>query len=107
MVIEWLEFQVPVADRERYVQLDDQVWTPALQGYPGFLSKEAWIDPHDLERVVFVIQWQSREAWKAIPETELTAIEQCFDEAFQAPYQLIASREFQMRRFPTGPITPR
>lgn len=107
MVIEWLEFQVPAADRERYVQLDDQIWTPALQTYPGFISKETWIDPQDLERIVFVIHWQSREDWKAIPEPELADIEQRFDAAFATPYQLVVSREFQIRRFPVGPMASR
>ncbi|MGD1907698.1 MAG: TIGR03792 family protein [Leptolyngbyaceae cyanobacterium] len=106
MVIEWLEFQVPVEERERYVQLDDQIWTSALQQYPGFISKETWIDPQDLERVVLVIHWQSREVWKAIPEAELTEIEQRFDAAFDRPYQMIASREFQIRRFPVGSTSP-
>lgn len=104
--MEWLEFQVPIADRERYIQIDDQIWTPALQRYPGFISKETWIDPHDLERVVFVIHWQSRDAWKAIPEAELTEIEHRFDEAFATPYQLVSSREFQIRRFPVGAMPP-
>lgn len=106
MVIEWLEFQVSAADRERYVQVDDQIWTPALQGYAGFVSKETWIDPQDLERVVFVIHWHSREDWQAISEAELTAIEQRFDAAFDTPYQLVASREFQIRRFPMGATPP-
>jgi uncharacterized protein (TIGR03792 family) len=100
VVIEWLEFQVPAADRERYVRIDDDIWTLALQRYPGFIGKETWIDPQDLERVVLVIHWQSRDAWKAIPEADLAEIEQRFDQTFATPYQLVTSREFQIRRFP-------
>ena len=103
MVIEWLEFQVPAEQRERYVQVDDEIWTPALQGYPGFISKETWLDAEDPERVLMVIRWRTREQWQSIPATELEAIEARFDAAFGENYTLAASREFQVRRFPQPP----
>ena len=102
VVIEWLEFRVPTEYRERYVQVDDQVWTPALQQYPGFISKETWLDAEDLELVVLMIRWRSREEWYAIPEAALAKIEQAFDAALGVPYQLAASRSFQVRRFPVS-----
>ncbi|WP_008318466.1 TIGR03792 family protein [Leptolyngbya sp. PCC 6406] len=103
MVIEWLEFRVPADQRERYVQLDEEIWTPALRRYPGFLSKETWLDPTDAELVSLMIRWRSREEWKAISETDLTAIEVQFDQALGVAYTLENAREFQVRRFPVGP----
>lgn len=102
MVIEWLEFRVPTEYRERYVQVDDQVWTPALRQYPGFISKETWLDAEDPELVVLMIRWRSREEWDAIPDAALAKIEQAFDAALGVPYGLAASRSFQVRRFPVG-----
>ncbi|MEM8603699.1 MAG: TIGR03792 family protein [Cyanobacteria bacterium P01_F01_bin.86] len=100
MVIEWLQFRVPAEHRERFVRVDDEIWTAALQTYPGFIGKETWISPNDDEVVIFVIRWQTREEWKAIPEEDLAAIEARFDEALEFVYTMEVSREFQVRRFP-------
>lgn len=102
MVIEWLKFRMASENRERYVQLDTDIWTAALQGYPGFVSKEIWIDPSDAEVVICVIRWSSREQWKSISETELTQVTQAFDEALGFPYEMVESKEFQVRRFPVA-----
>ncbi|MBE7380869.1 MAG: TIGR03792 family protein [Leptolyngbya sp. SIO1E4] len=107
MIIEWLKFRVPADQRERYVQLDDEIWTAALQTYPGFLSKETWISPEDEEAVILVIRWRTREEWKAIPEDELAEIEARFDEAVPFEYILENVKEFQVRRFPVSYETPR
>lgn len=100
MVIEWLRFQVPADQRERYIQVDDEIWTPALQTYPGFISKETWIAPDDEGAVILVIRWRTREEWKTIPEEDLVAIEARFDAALDFEYTMTESREFQVRRFP-------
>ncbi len=100
MVIEWLKFRVPATQRERYIQVDDEIWTPALKAYPGFISKETWIDPADDSSVIFVIRWRTREDWKAIPEADLEAITAQFDAALGFEYTMETSAEFQVRRFP-------
>lgn len=100
MVIEWLQFRVPAESRERFIQLDDQIWTAALRTYPGFLSKETWISPEDEAVITFVIRWRTREEWKAIPEAALTAIGNRFDTALGFDYAFEVSKEFQVRRFP-------
>ena len=100
MVIEWLTFRVPAAERERFIQVDDEIWTAALQTYPGFISKETWISPVEEEAIIFVIRWHTREEWKAIPEADLAAIETRFNEALDFDYTLEESKEFQVRRFP-------
>lgn len=100
MVIEWLKFQVPVEERELFIQVDDEIWTSALQTYPGFISKETWISPVEEEAVIFVIRWRTREEWKAIPAEDLANIEAQFDGALDFEYTLEESKEFQVRRFP-------
>lgn len=107
MVVEWLQFRVPASQRERYIQVDGEIWTAALRTYPGFISKETWIAPDDDEVIIFVIRWQTREAWKAIPEADLRQIEQRFDEAFGFEYAFEASKEFQVRRYPVAAASPR
>lgn len=102
MVIEWLKVRVPAEMRERYIRIDDEIWTPALKQYAGFISKETWISPEDPEIVMFVIRWETREQWYSIPENELAEITARFDTAFGAAYTMEESKEYQVRRFPVG-----
>ena len=94
MVIEWLKFKVPIAQRDRYLAIDDEIWTAALANYPGFLDKTTWLDPNHYDEVIFVISWATREQWKAIPENELTQINQQFDQALGFDYEMLESKEF-------------
>ncbi|WP_246564598.1 TIGR03792 family protein [Leptothoe spongobia] len=94
MVIEWLKFKVPTTQRDRYLTLDNEIWTSALVAYPGFLDKTTWLDPNHDDEVIFVISWATREQWKAIPEDELDQINQRFDEALGFDYEMLESKEF-------------
>lgn len=103
MVIEWLTFEMAPEDRQRFIEKDTEIWTTALQQYPGFVSKEIWIDPALSNRVIEVIRWSTREAWKAISEEELETVSQQFDQALGFDYAMVESREFQVRRFSAEP----
>ncbi len=100
MVIELLKVKVPPAQREEYIQKDAEIWTAALAKYPGFLGKEVWINPNEPTEVILVIQWATREDWKAIPANELDAIERRFDQALGFSSEIIESYEYQVRKFP-------
>lgn len=107
MVIEWLKMRMPADQRENYIQVDDEIWTPFLQQYPGFISKETWISPDDPEVVIFVIRWRTREEWFSIPEADLEKVTDRFDEAIGFEYSLEESKEYQVRRFPVAPDASR
>ena len=96
MVIEWLKFRVDPVQRDRYLAIDNEIWTPALATYPGFLDKKTWLDPSHNDEVIFVISWATREQWKAIPEDDLEQINQRFDEALGIDYDLVESKEFNV-----------
>ena len=96
MVIEWLKFKVDPAQRSRYLAIDEQIWTSALETYPGFLDKTTWLDPTHDDEVIFVIAWATREQWKAIPESELEQINQRFDAALGFDYTMLESKEFNV-----------
>ncbi|ESA38404.1 cyanobacterial tigr03792 family [Leptolyngbya sp. Heron Island J] len=96
MVIEWLKFRVEPAQRDRYLAVDDEIWTSALESYPGFLDKTTWLDPNHDDEVIFVIAWATREQWKAIPEADLEQINQRFDAALGFDYEMLESREFNV-----------
>lgn len=94
MVIEWLKFKVDPTFRDRYLAIDDEIWTSALESYPGFIDKTTWLEPNHDDEVIFVIAWATREQWKAIPEDELTEINQRFDAALGFDYEMLESKEF-------------
>lgn len=100
MVIEWLQFRVQEELREQFVQLDAEIWTAALAEYSGFLGKEVWISPENLDEVITVIRWDSTESWYSIPSADLAAIDDAFSEAMgHGTYTLIASTQYQVRKF--------
>ncbi len=104
MVIEWLKFDVDPEVREKFIQQDEKIWTASLSTYPGFLGKEVWIEPNAPDKVVFAIRWQTREQWKSVPLKDLVKIEQQFAAVMREMninYKMIASREFQIRKFPS------
>lgn len=99
MVIEFLRFQVTPALRENFVQKDEEIWTPALAKFPGFISKEVWINPQEAAEVILVIRWATREEWKSI-SVEIEKIEARFAQQMGKTYKLIESSEYQVRKLP-------
>lgn len=101
MVIEWLKIQVVPELREKYIQKDEEIWTRALSKFPGYIGKQVWIDPKNSDKVVLVIHWKNREAWKAIPAKDLAAIEgQFVQQMGKDTYKIIEEGEYQVRKFP-------
>ncbi len=98
MVIEWLNFQVVPELREQFIQKDAEIWTTALSEYEGFLGKEVWISPHELDVVAFVIRWSSFETWQAIPSDRLSEVETRFAEVMGQTYTLVDSKAYQVRK---------
>ena len=67
VVVEWLEFRVPVDEQEEFLIKDEQIWTAALRQQPGFLHKSVWTSPKEPESVTLAIYWASRDDWSAFP----------------------------------------
>ncbi|PPS45621.1 TIGR03792 family protein [Chroococcidiopsis sp. TS-821] len=98
MVIELLKCKVDPELRERYLQLDAEVWTKALAKCPGFLGKEVWLNPKEASEVILVIRWATKEQWKAIPEEFLLQVEKIFSQQMGQTYQIVESVEYQVYR---------
>ena len=100
MVIEWLKFRVKAELREKFVQLDEEIWTKALRGFGGYLGKQIWLPPQKLDEVVIVGWWESRAQWKAISPSDLEGVEAQFLAAMgKGTYELIEEGEYQVRKF--------
>lgn len=101
MVLEYLKFLVSPELREKFIEKDREIWTSALAKYPGFLSKEIWINPKIAEEIVIIVRWKTRQEWKAIPIDTLEAIEKQFAASMgENEYKLVESKEYQLRKFP-------
>ncbi len=94
MVVELLKFKVIPGKQDLFIQQDKAVWTKALSAYPGFVSKQVWLNPTEPTEVNIVIHWRTREQWKAIPQGEIDAITQEFDQAFADSYEMIEVCEY-------------
>jgi uncharacterized protein (TIGR03792 family) len=98
VVIEYLKFMVVPDLREKFVQQDDEIWTPLLSQSSGFLGKEVWISPDELSEVVVIIRWVSVDQWQAIPAAQLQETEAKFAEAMGDTYELVNSSAYQVRK---------
>lgn len=102
MVIEWLKFNVAPQEREKFIQTDNEIWTVTLAQFPGFLGKEVWIAPNKPQELILVIHWETRQQWKAVPQSVLETTEQQFARAMKADsYEMIETGEYQVRKFPS------
>jgi uncharacterized protein (TIGR03792 family) len=97
LVIEWLRFRVPVADQAHYIARDAAIWTATLARYPGFLGKEVWCHAADPDTLNLVIRWESRAAWKAVPQDALDAADAAFVAAMGCRYPVLECVEYMVR----------
>lgn len=77
-VVEHLRLQVPAAWREAWLEAEQRTWDPWLRQQKSFLGREVLWD-RDREEGVLLIHWGSRDDWKAIPEGDVAAIQECFE----------------------------
>ncbi len=97
MVIEWLKFRVSPTLRQQFLEADRAIWTAAFTPYPGFLGKQVWAPPDQPEIVIIVVQWQSRELWRAFPGDRLTKLNHQFDAEMGATnYELLEIGDYDV-----------
>jgi uncharacterized protein (TIGR03792 family) len=78
-VIEHLKLKVPEAARQAWLEAERGSWEPWLARQQGFLGRDLLWNP-ETEEGTLLIRWRSREAWKAIPEQEVDAVQQRFEQ---------------------------
>jgi uncharacterized protein (TIGR03792 family) len=98
MIIEWIRFKVAPDYREKFVQVDHEVWTAFLRQVPGFLHKDVWISLNDLSEVMLAIHWQTLAQQQAIPKATLQRVEAEFLNALDFPFQLLEIKLLQVRK---------
>jgi uncharacterized protein (TIGR03792 family) len=98
MNVEWLRIKVSPEYREKFVQKDDEIWTNFLSQSPNFLKKEIWISPDDMSEVIIVIHWTDQAQQEPISKETLEAVEQKFLERLGVAFQLLESKQYQVRK---------
>lgn len=100
MLNEWLRFRVKPELRERFIQLDQEIWDEAIASSPGYLGKEIWLGESP-DQVVVIVHWQSEALWKAVPADLVDATEARFAAAMGAEnYELLEVQGYQIRKLP-------
>ena len=79
VVVEHLRIKVPADGRQAWLEAGQGSWEPWLQKQDGFLGRELLWDSAR-EEGTLLIRWASREQWKAIPEAEVEAVQERFEE---------------------------
>ena len=97
MYIEYLRFQIKPGFKERFLQLDKELWTSYLSQNPGFHKKEVWLNPEDPTDLIIIVWWSDREQWKSITPEQVRAIDQKFEEAIgPGNSKLVEGREYHL-----------
>ena len=78
-VIEHLRVQVPRESRQAWLKAEHGSWEPWLAKQKGFIGRELLWDPQS-EQATLLIRWSSRDAWKAIPQQEVEAVQERFEQ---------------------------
>ncbi len=97
MVIELLKVEVAAEYREKYLQIDREIWTKAIAQFPGFINKEVWLNPDKPTEIILIIRWRSREEWKSISIELLAEIERQFTlKMGNTRHKIVDSMEYQV-----------
>lgn len=89
-----LIFEVAESERDRWLEVEEQVWSRYLETRPGFAGKQMWVEDGDPQRVHAVIWWESMADWEAVPSSEVEATDTAMGEWLRVP----ALRSFRVVR---------
>ncbi|WP_233128560.1 TIGR03792 family protein [Synechococcus sp. 8F6] len=78
-VVEHLRLKVPAEARQAWIDAEKGSWEPWLAQQDGFLDRQLLWDPAT-EEGTLLIRWASRDQWKAIPEQDLEAVQERFEQ---------------------------
>ena len=79
VVVEHLRIKVPADGRAAWLQAEQGSWEPWLEKQDGYLGRDLLWDS-EREEGTLLIRWASRQQWKAIPETEVEAVQERFEQ---------------------------
>jgi uncharacterized protein (TIGR03792 family) len=94
IVVEHLRYKVKQKDLPIFLQ-GERVWTEALSSYPGFISKEIWMDRDEPDNIIVIIKWASYLQWKSIPEQLLSLIRADYEKVVgDKKFKILEEKEY-------------
>jgi uncharacterized protein (TIGR03792 family) len=103
-VVEWIQYQVPPSAQADFIEQDERIWTAFLATVPGFISKEVLVSAKQLNEILILVHWVSREAWYGIERSQLERVQAQFVQQVGADYPHVV-QEYQVRRSKISPST--
>ena len=79
VVVEHLRLKVPAEARQAWINAEQGSWEPWLAQQDGFLDRQLLWDPAS-EEGTLLIRWCDRDHWKAIPDAEVQAVQERFEQ---------------------------
>jgi len=79
MIIEHLRLHVDSQDREAWLDAERESWGKWLTNKKGFRGRKLFWDPLR-EEATLLISWSTFTDWKAIPQGEIEAVQERFEE---------------------------
>jgi uncharacterized protein (TIGR03792 family) len=104
-VIEQLRLKVPESQLQIWLEAEQQTWQPWLEAQEGFLGRDiAWDPAH--EEGQLLIQWATRDQWKAISSDEVELVQRKFDSVVNAALGRSATAESPFPLVLEGELLP-
>ena len=104
MVIEELRLKVPSNLKAAWLNAEKEIWEPWLSSQNGFLGRQLFWD-EEKEEALILVNWESNKLWKSIPMSEVTLIQQKFEDNVKSalnvrenPFELIYEGELDKQR---------
>lgn len=87
--VEYLIFQIENKENiDRFIKLDHEIWTSFLSSFPGFISKEVWVNYDTPGEIHTILIWESMDFWKNIPLDKLKLKDKEFCEKFSYNFKM-------------------
>ena len=83
VVVEHLRLKVPAEARQAWISAEQGSWEPWLAQQKGFIDRQLLWDPAT-EEGTLLIRWADRDQWKAIPDAEVQAVQERFEQLARA-----------------------
>ncbi len=77
-IVEHLRLDVPKRVKEAWLTSEEKSWEPWLLKQDGFLGRQLFWDPKTEEATLMIV-WESRSAWKSIPQSEIEIVQKDFE----------------------------
>ena len=79
MITEELRLKVSADAKTVWLNAEKEIWEPWLSSQDGFLGRQLFWDK-EKEEALILVNWKSRKLWKSIPMSEISEVQQKFED---------------------------